>query len=287
MSIRRIPESDLILNPDGSLYHINLLPEEVSTTILAVGDPDRVSKVSQYFDSIEVKKGKREIVAHTGYIGKKRLTVISTGMGTDNVEIVLTELDALFNVDLNTRLAKAEHTPLHIIRMGTSGSLVKEIPVDSIVLSHTGTGLDTLAAFYPVQQTAEIKTRMESFAKHLGLPFVPAQFRASDILLNQFKAIGVEGHTLTCPGFYGPQGRAVRLFPFRNDLIAAYRSFEHNQFRFTNFEMETSGYYIMASLLGHHALSVNAIVANRELEVFSTQAENTVGKMIESVLERI
>ncbi len=287
MNQRRIPESDLILNPDGSLYHINLLPEEVSTTILAVGDPDRVPKVSKYFDSIEVKKGKREIAAHTGYVGKKRITVISTGMGTDNVEIVLTELDALFNVDLATRIAKTNHTPLDIIRMGTSGSLVKEIPVDSIVLSHTGTGLDTLAAFYPVEQTEVVKARMQSFAKHLGLPFVPAQFPASNALLNQFNALGVKGHTLTCPGFYGPQGRSVRLFPFRNDLVAAYRSFEHNQFRFTNFEMETSGYYIMANLLGHHALSINAIVANREVEVFSTQAEKTVDRMIEGVLERL
>jgi uridine phosphorylase len=287
MNQRRIPESDLILNPDGSLYHINLRPEEVATTILAVGDPDRVPKVSQYFDAIEVKKAKREIVAHTGYLGSKRLTVISTGMGTDNVEIVLTELDALFNVNLETRTATETHTPLKIIRMGTSGSLLKEIPVDSVVLSHTGTGLDTLAGFYPVHQDTHIQERMKSFAAHVGLPFVPAQFLASSALLNQMKDIGIEGHTITCPGFYGPQGRAVRLFPFRNDLIATYRSFSHQGFSFTNFEMETSGYYLMAHLLGHEALSVNAIVANRELEVFSTQAEKTVEKMIKNVLERL
>lgn len=287
MNQRRIPESDLILNPDGSLYHINLRPEEVANTILAVGDPDRVSKVSQYFDSVEVKKAKREIVAHTGYLGSKRLTVISTGMGTDNVEIVLTELDALFNVNLETRTATKTHTSLNIIRMGTSGSLIKEIPVDSVVLSHTGTGLDTLAGFYPVQQSAEVKKRMESFAAYVGLPFVPAQFSASPDLIHQMKDVGIEGHTLTCPGFYGPQGRAVRLFPFRNDLIATYRAFSYQDFRFTNFEMETSGYYLMAHLLGHEALSVNAIVASRELEVFSTQAEKTVEKMIKSVLERL
>jgi len=287
MKSSRIPESDLILNPDGSVYHINLLPGEVATTILAVGDPDRVPKVSKFFDRIEVKKGKREIIAHTGYVGNKRLTVISTGMGTDNVEIVLTELDALFNVNLETRLVRENLTSLRIIRMGTSGSLIKEIPVDSIVLSYTGTGLDTLASFYKIDQEPSIIKRMDSLCSHLGLPFVPVQLEASHQLLDQFDGFGLEGHTLTCPGFYGPQGRKVRLSPFRSDLIADYRAFQHEGFSFTNFEMETSGYYLMAKLLGHHALSVNAIVANREIEVFSTNAEKTVDSMIQNVLSRL
>jgi len=283
-----IPSSELILNPDGSVYHLNLLPVELATKIITVGDPERVPKISKYFDSIEVVKQKREFVIHTGYYKGKRITVLSTGMGTDNIEIVLTELDALVNIDLETREIKKELTTLEIVRIGTSGCLQPDIQIDSQLVSQSAIGLDTLMQFYQLPQTTSDLATVEKLKEHLGLLLTPYMVSANDELLERIGFDMIQGTTLTCPGFYAPQGRVLRLetvidayitklFSFRNDL---------NQ-PITNFEMETAGIYSMANLLGHKALSISAIVAHRIHNTFSTQAENTIDTIARKVLERI
>jgi len=289
-----IAASELILNPDGSVYHLSLHPDDIATTILAVGDPDRVAKVSQYFDHIELKKQKREIVTHTGTLGGQRLTVISTGMGTDNVELVLTELDALVNIDLVTRQPKPQLTSLNIIRLGTSGSLQADLPVGSLVASHSALGLDPLMDFY--QYLPPISTdRSADFWANLGsqvqqllqLGYQPYAALASTGLLKKLAADFLPGHTLTCPGFYAPQGRQIRAPHRLPDLMDRLANFRAGDFRFTNFEMETAAYYALGTLLGHHTLSLNAIVANRATKEFDPQADKTIDLMIQKVLARI
>jgi uridine phosphorylase len=282
----KIRETDLILQ-DGAVYHLGIRPENLSEKIITVGDPDRVSEVSRHFDSVEFTHRHREFVTHTGHFKGKRLTAISTGMGTDNIEILMTELDALVNVDFQSREVKHELKSLEIVRVGTSGSLQPEIPVDSILVSELAVGFDALMCFYPYHLRKSDLLLSESLQHMADLPFLPYIVRANSDLLNRLGKEMVSGNTLTCPGFYAPQGRSVRLSPRRENLLKAYKEFRHGDFRITNFEMETAGYYAMGELLGHQMLSVNAIVASRANDVFSKNPAATVEKAIQMVLEAI
>lgn len=278
-----IPESELILNSDGSVYHLHLKPEHLASTIFTVGDPDRVPLVSRLFDSIEFKAAKREFVTHTGFVGKKRVTVISTGIGTDNVEILMTELDALVNVDLSTRQEKAIKNSLQIIRLGTSGALQADIPVGMLLASKTAIGLDSLFQFYP--DLVGDQTFAAEVQATLGLAFRPYEANASEELLSQLPESFLHGVTITAPGFYAPQGRAVRLKPRIDGMMNRLTNLNFLGERLSNFEMETAGYYGLGELLGHQMLSLNAIVANRITKEFDKKAEKTVERLIHSALE--
>jgi uridine phosphorylase len=285
----QIEASELILNPDGSIYHLNLLPEDIADTIFLVGDPDRVEEVSRYFDRIEIKKQKREFVTHTGYVGNKRLTCLSTGIGTDNIDIVITELDALVNMDLKTRTAKTELTGLNLIRIGTCGSLQHDIPVDSFLASEYGVGLDGLLGFYNFEVSEEDKQFLQPIipiVSNLGVH--PVIVKGSDALLNTVAKDIRKGVTLTNCGFYGPQGRTVRIAPkdkrYIDELSAI--TLPGNR-KLTNMEMETSAIYGMSKLLGHNALSLNAILANRVDGTFSKDPHGATDKLIRFVLETI
>lgn len=282
-----IPDSELIINSDGSIYHLHLRPEQVATTIIAVGDPDRVSKVSQYFDSIELEVSKREFVTHTGYYKGKRISVISTGMGTDNIEIFMTELDALFNIDLQTRIPKEQHTTLDIIRIGTSGSMRAEVPAGSKLASVYGIGLDTLMAFYP-NWYSEIELKVSAAIQaDLNLPFVPYCVQGSQKLLEKLGRGMIDGNTVTCPGFFAPQGREVRIKPAIPDMIERLAKVEVEGIELSNFEMETAGYYAMGRLLGHEVLSLNAIIANRSTKQFASAPYKIVDELIQDTLTNL
>ncbi|EMR01454.1 nucleoside phosphorylase [Cesiribacter andamanensis] len=286
--MNRIPSSELVLNPDNSLYHLNLHPENIADTILTVGDPERVPRISKYFDRIELKVSKREYVTHTGYYGGKRLTVMSTGMGTDNIEVLMMELDALVNVDLVNRVAKPEQRSLNIIRVGTSGSLQPDIKVGDFLVSDYAVGLDALMFFYNLPNSPEEQQVAALLQEAAELPFTPYVVRGSQRLLEQVGHDMVRGNTLTSPGFYAPQGRRVRASLRLPRLIE-----NLNQFRFlgdrrlTNFEMETAGYYAMGRILGHEVLSVNCILANRIENIFASNPDELVEKMIPIVLDRV
>jgi uridine phosphorylase len=284
---KRIPESELIINPDGSIYHLNLKPEHLASTVIAVGDPDRVHKVSQYFDEIEFKISKREFVTHTGTYKGKRITAISTGMGTDNIEIFMTELDALVNIDLKTRIPKKKHTSLNIIRIGTSGSMRTEISTGSMLASKYGIGLDSLMSFYNIEKTALESEVGKKIKEELGLSFEPYCIEGSTSLLKLLGSDMTQGNTVTCPGFFGPQGREVRLRPAIPNIIEKLAAINLDGFKMTNFEMETAGYYAMGRLLGHEMLSLNAIVANRITHEFAKDAYKIVDNLIKETLKKL
>ncbi|OEK00487.1 phosphorylase [Roseivirga sp. 4D4] len=283
----RIPESELILTPQGRVYHLNLAPEMVADMIIVVGDPERVPKVSCYFDKIEHQVNSRELVTHTGTIGGKRLSVISSGMGTDNVELLMTELDALVNVDLKTREVRRDLKSLQIIRIGTSGCLQPEIPIDAHLVSNAALGLDTLMSFYNWSSTTPIEQFTRKVKEELGLNFQPYFANASESLLSLFGDDFYRGVTITAPGFYAPQGRQVRLKPRVNGLVDKLAAMDTPFGPFTNLEMETAGYYAMAKLLGHEMISLNALIANRARHEFSENHEAAVDSLIKRVLERI
>mgnify|MGYP001143756295 FL=1 len=287
--MNRIAESELILNERGAIYHINLTPDELADTVITVGDPDRVAVVSKEFDSIEVKRQHREFIAHTGYVGKKRITVISTGIGPDNIDIVVNELDALKNIDLNTRTIKPELSSLTIIRLGTSGSLQEDIPVDSLVAGTHGLGLDNLLNFYRLQSNDEEKQMLQHFITHTQLTgnIQPYLVSSSASILKHFVTGFHRGITVTCPGFYGPQGRILRLGISNPSLVDNLSSFQFGNHRISNFEMETSAIYGLGKLLGHHCLSVNVIVANRVRKEFSKDGGKAVENLIQQSLEII
>ncbi|WP_291785586.1 nucleoside phosphorylase [Cecembia sp.] len=284
---KRIPESELIINSDGSIYHLNLKPEHLASIVIAVGDPDRVKKISQHFDSIEFEIAKREFVTHTGYYKGKRMTAISTGMGTDNIEIFMTELDALVNVDFKTRLPKENHTSLDIIRIGTSGSMQKDIPAGSLLASAYGIGLDTLMAFYHTNYSDLEQKIGAIIQKELNLSFTPYCIQGSKKLLKKVGEGLFIGNTVTCPGFFGPQGREVRIKPAIPDIIEKLSNISLDDFRLTNFEMETAGYYAMGRLLGHEVMSLNAIIANRITHEFANNAYDIVDDLIIQTLDNI
>jgi uridine phosphorylase len=284
---KQIPASELIINKDGSIYHLNLKPEHLASTVITVGDPDRVKMVSKYFDSIEFTMAKREFVTHTGHYKGKRISVISTGMGTDNIEIFMTELDALVNIDLETRTIKDEHTSLDIIRIGTSGSMRKDIPGGTLLASAYGIGLDTLMTFYKNSYTEFELNIGKAIQDALELPFVPYCVKGSEKLLSLIAHDLVIGNTATCPGFFGPQGRQVRLQPAIPDIIERLAAIQVEDFEMTNFEMETAGYYAMGRLLGHEVLSLNAIVANRITHEHVPNGEEVINQLIFSTLEKL
>ncbi len=283
-----IADSELILNPDGSIYHLNLLPEDLATTIIFVGDPDRVEQVSKYFDHIEVKKGKREFITHTGSLNGKRISVISTGIGTDNIDIVFNEVDALVNIDFETRTLKPELTSLDVVRIGTSGSIQGNIKMGTILVSEYAIGFDALMQYYVKTYTDEELAMREEIQAHFDtLTFKPYVGRASKKLLDQIAQDLPKGITMTAPGFYGPQGRSVRSVNVYPDLIQRAGSFQSQGRIITNLEMETAGIYALANMFGHHALSVNAILASRVNDSFSTNPAEIVDHAIRYVLERI
>lgn len=285
-----IGDSELIITNKGTIYHIDLAPEQLADTVITVGDPGRVGAVSKYFDRIEHQAQHREFISHTGYIGKKRITVLSTGIGPDNIDIVLNELDALANIDFNTRLPKANIKSLDIIRLGTSGSLQAAIPVDSLVVSTHGIGLDNLLHFYQHQNSEEEKRLLNAFEQHTSLKntaLKPYAIKGSSRLDAAFDNDYFHGITVTCPGFFGPQGRVLRgniAFP---GLIDALTTFDHEGHHITNFEMETSAIYGLGKILGHHCLSINTIIANRIHKNFSSDADKSIDKMIRRSLEII
>lgn len=287
-SIKQIAASELILNSDGSVYHLHLLPGDIATDIITVGDPDRVPEVSKYFDKIELKKQKREIVTHTGYYKGKRMTVISTGMGTDNIDIVFNELDALVNIDLKERRVKENLTSLNLIRVGTSGTIRAEFGVDTHLVSEFGVGLDGLGGFYSFDNTEEeilIKDAVTKCLSADNLGVLPYVCKVSQKLYDSINFDIFNGITVSNAGFYGPQGRTLRLMPKSVHFIDKLAGMDINGRRITNLEMETSAMYMMAKAMGHHAISFNALLANRATGDFTKDAAKTVDGLIEKVLE--
>lgn len=285
-----IKSSELILNPDGSVYHLNLRPENIAHDIIFVGDQERVSKITQHFDSIEFSTQKREFKTETGMYKGKRLTVQSTGIGPDNIDIVFNELDALVNVDLNTREIKPNHTALNIVRIGTSGSLQADIPVDSWVMSKYAIGLDNMLRSYLIEEHSVTELE-DAFIKQTnwdlrkGRPTVVpcAEDLENKIYSDKFQ----KGFTGTAGGFYGPQGRVVRLNIQDPQLNSKMDAFNYNGTRMTNLEMETSAIYGLGKLLGHNCLSLNAIIANRAVGEFSSNPEKTVNELIAYTLDKL
>ncbi|MGO1244317.1 MAG: nucleoside phosphorylase [Sphingobacterium sp.] len=283
-----IADSELILNADGSIYHLNLLPEDLAPTIIFVGDPDRVEIVSKHFDTIEIRKGKREFITHTGMLRKKRISVISTGIGTDNIDIVFNEIDALANIDFATRSLKRDLTSLDIIRIGTSGSIQGDIKMGTILASEYAIGFDALMQFYIKSyspQEREIQAAIQQ--EFSSLSFKPYVGSASEKLLNQIAGDLPKGITMTAPGFYAPQGRSVRSANVYPDLIQRVNAFTINGRLITNLEMETAGIYALANMFGHHALSINAILASRVNEDFSSNPKKIIDQTIRYVLDRL
>lgn len=282
--------SELILNPDGSIYHLNLQPHQVADTIITVGDPERVPVVTSFFDSIEFTVKKREFHTQTGSYNGKRITVISTGIGTDNIDIVLNELDALVNIDFKTRTLNPSQKQLTIIRIGTSGAIQEDIPVDSFLISEKAIGFDNLLHFYTsehIQNSAFTKALIQhtNWAPQKSEPYV---VDCDTELLNQLHSSKtIKGVTITNVGFYGPQGRSLRVPTQDKSLNKKLSSFSFNNQKITNLEMETSGIYGLSKLLNHKALSMNAILANRAIGAFSKTPQQTVKQLIKYTLEKL
>lgn len=286
----KIQKSELVIHPNGRIYHLNLKPEDLAKTIILVGDPDRVEIVSSFFDSIEFKGQNREICTHTGVLNDKRITVLSTGMGTDNIDIVLNELDALVNIDLQTRKIKEKHTSLNIIRLGTSGALQPEIPLNAFVMSDYGLGIDGLLNFYQTEDGIVDQSLTTAFIEQMNWPtnlakpyVVGASQKLQKILGNDF----VHGITATAPGFYGPQGRVLRLNLAYPDIVENLHKFSFNNRKIVNFEMETSALYGLSKLLGHEALTICVAIANRYNQDYNNDYKSAVVELIELVLNRI
>ncbi len=282
-------ESELIITPKGTIYHLDIAPEQLADTIITVGDPDRVQEISKHFDRIECKAQNREFITHTGYVGKKHLSVISTGIGTDNIDIVLNELDALANINFQTRRVNENLKQLSIIRLGTSGSLQAEIPVDSFVVSDFAIGLDNLLHYYRFENNPEELEILKKFEDHTHLernklsPYIASSSRK---LSNYFQQGYHHGTTVTCPGFYGPQGRGLRVQITNTLLIDSLTTFNHH-LPITNFEMETSAIYGLGKILNHHCLSISTIVNNRIHKIISKDSGKSIEKMILQSLEII
>ncbi len=287
----KIKESELILNKDGSIYHVNLLPEHLADNVILVGDPNRVPKVSSFFDKIEYKREKREMVTHTGTFNGKRFTVISTGMGPDNIDIALTELDAVANVDFEKREIKKELRSLTFVRMGTSGSFQEDIPVDSYVAAEYAIGFDNVMHSYDTSEGFFEADIEEAFISHtdwnpkMGRPYIIKT--DSDLVTSLLGDNILKGFTGTAGGFYGPQGREIRLKSNDQLLNDKISSFKYNNLKITNMEMETSAIYGLSKLLGHKACSVNCIIANRTNQTFSKDPYTSVKKMIELTLNKM
>ncbi len=285
-----LAESELILNPDGSVYHLALRPEQLGDLVLVAGDPGRVAKISAHFDQIEHKVHNREFVSHTGTLHGARITALATGIGTDNLDIVIGELDALVNIDLEKRTPKKEHRSLTIVRMGTCGALQEDVPVDELVVSQYGLGLDNVLHYYAHEQTdAELRI-LQAFLQQSEWPDnLPMPYLASGhpMLVETLGRGNHVGLTATAGGFYGPQGRQLRAVPSVGGLNEALTNFNYEGLRLLNFEMETSALYGLSELLGHKACTVCTVVANRLRKEYSKDHDAAIGRMIGQVLERL
>lgn len=281
--LNKLAASELVLNDDGSVYHLNLLPEDIAKKIILVGDPDRVPKVSKYFDKIEVRKNKREFYTHTGTLRGERITVMSSGIGTENIDIVMNELDALVNIDLKNKEFKTEHTSLELFRLGTCGSVNPDVEVDKMLVTENVVGLDGLLHFYPDYHFENEFSRnfSEKFPYENIKPMLYFSDWAEDIS-GYYKDAEYRGNTATFPGFYAPQGRQLRLKALDDQFLETL-----NDLGVSNFEMETSAIYGLSKLLGHKALTVNNVVANRRRGEFAADHHTSEKNMIEWVLERI
>jgi uridine phosphorylase len=290
MILSPIAETELILNADGSVYHLRLKPEHIADDVIVVGDPGRVEAISKHFSKVEHRIQNREFITHTGIFNGKRITVIATGIGTDNIDIVLNELDAAVNIDLDKRELKTERRSLNIIRLGTSGALQADIPVDSFVVSEYGLGFDGLLNYYAEIADINDNSVSEAFIRHTNwnwrLPF-PYAVKGSDSLRSAIAHDWIKGITATAPGFYAPQGRKLRLDPAMANLNELLTSFDHNGSRITNFEMETSALYGLSTLLGHRACTICVIIANRVIRQYSKDYKLAVERLITAVLERL
>jgi len=285
-----IPESELVLNDDGSVYHLHLKGEHVADTVILVGDPGRVAQVANFFDSVEFQASNREFVTVTGSYRDQRFTVLSTGIGTDNIDIVMNELDAAINIDLQNRIPLLHRKSLNIVRIGTSGALHQDIPVDSFVISTHGFGLDGLIYYYDYQFTDNELDIMNVLNKHLkwnsnlATPYIVA---ASEKLIDRLGQGMISGITATATGFYGPQGRKLIIKLKNRQMHRLFRSFEFQGHRITNFEMETSGLYALGKMLGYQCCTCCAIIANRVTKQYSKDHKKVLNQLIESVLDRL
>lgn len=288
--MKPIPSSELVLNPDGSIYHLKLHPNQIADTILLVGDQGRVDTISANFDHIEHKVSNREFVTHTGIYKGKRMTALSTGIGTDNIDIVINELDALVNIDLENRIRKDEHKSLNLIRIGTSGTLMSHIPVDSVVASTHGLGFDGLMHFYGFEENPKEEALLKSINASLQLPQNlnrPYLVEGDATLLARLSEGFFTGITATACGFYGPQGRTLRLTPAVPDLNERMMAFSDENQRITNFEMETSALYGLSRMLGHKACTLCAIIANRATMEYSKNYKPVIENLVNTVLNRL
>ena len=285
-----IKNADLLTNKNGSIYHLALQPEQLADTVIIVGDPDRVALISKKFEKVEFRISNREFITHTGVLNGKRLTVLSTGIGTDNIDIVMNELDALVNIDLASRRINKDHKTLSVIRVGTSGSIQADIPVGSFALSSYGLGLDNLLHYYETKSDTLDLRMADAFMKHtswhdnLSKPYF---VKGSDELIRKFETVTIKGITATAPGFYGPQGRVLRLALANPELNEKMRTFRYQDERIINFEMETSALYGLGSLLGHKVVTVCALVANRFTNETCPDHPTVIGELIDLVLERL
>ncbi|MDG1426205.1 MAG: nucleoside phosphorylase [Flavobacteriales bacterium] len=283
-----IAETELIITKDKKIYHLNLSENEIADNIILVGDQDRVKLISSKFDFIEHKIQNREFITHTGVLNNTRISAISTGIGTDNIDIVVNELDALVNIDFETRTHRKNRKSLNLIRLGTSGALQSNIDIDSFITSAYGLGLDNLAHFYNDQDIIDLNmsklfSEHAKWPKELSSPYI---VKASEDLLKLFSEFNT-GITATAPGFYGPQGRKIRLSPSISDLNNTISSFSFNEFKVTNFEMETSALYFLGRSLGHNTLTICAIIGNRFNKSYSKDHRKPIAELIEIVLEKI
>lgn len=289
-TLNTLQSSELVLNPDGSIYHLKLHPEQLADNILLVGDQSRVEVISKHFDNIEFKQQNREFVTHTGTYKGKRITAMSTGIGTDNLDIVMNEIDALVNIDLKERVIKEEKKSLNLVRIGTSGTLVKEINVDSVVVSSHGLGFDGLMHFYSYAENQEERLLLDAINKQLQLPPQlnrPYLVSADEGLFNLLSKDYHTGITATACGFYAPQGRELRLSPAVKDLNERMMEFQKGNHKITNFEMETSALYGLSRLLGHKACTACAIIANRAIHEYSKDYKPVIENLVISVLDRL
>ena len=280
--------TDLIINPDGSTYHLHIRPDQLPHKIILVGDPERVPFVSKYFDKIDHKIHKREFVSHLGQYRNQPIGVVSSGIGADNVEIVMNELDALVNIDFETRLVKDRKISLELIRIGTSGSIQADVPVDSFLVSKAGIGFDNLAQFYGFESPNMLPIEaLNSWCQLINYKLPVYGAKASEKLVKQFSSISQQGYTLTAPGFYAPQGRAVRMKSLLPDFLSDVSKTKFEGEIMTNIEMETAAYYAFSASLGHEMISLNAILANRLTNEFSKNPENQIKQLIELTLDLI
>jgi len=283
-----IPSSELIINEDGSVFHLHIKPEDLADTVIMMGDPDRVNAISYLFDSIEVEKSSREFHTITGKYQGKRVTALSHGIGSDNIDIVMTELDALANIDFKTRLPKVKHRRLSILRIGTCGAAQPDIPLGSYILSHISIGFDGVLNWYKDGEKIFLKDFEDAFVKHMDWPERlgrPYFVRASDTLIQKFQGWTYKGMTVSAPGFYGPQGRSVRLDLTIPDLIPKLESFEHDGYRVSNIEMESSCLAGLAALLGHDAVTVCLAIANRHIKESNPDYKPLIAQLLWRSLE--